>query len=152
MRIILQRVKKADVKVNGTVISKIEKGILALAAFNQGDDEAVFKKMEDKLTNLRIFEDENGKMNLSLRDIRGELLIVPNFTIYSDLKHGRRPSFAGGAKPDDAERMYNDFVNYMKSSYDDVKTGIFKADMAVSLINDGPITMIMDSDELLNKS
>jgi len=151
MRIVLQRVKEASVKINDELTAVIGKGILALTALNYGDDTNVFAKVEDKLTNLRIFEDENSKMNLSLRDIEGELLIVPNFTIYSDLRHGRRPSFVGGAKPDDAEKIYNEFICYLKSKYNNVKTGVFKADMAVSLINDGPITMIIDSDEIMNR-
>ncbi len=149
MRAVLQRVKYAKVSVDGSVVGQINKGIMALVGVNKGDNKAVYDKITDKITNLRIFEDENGKMNFSVRDISGGVLIVPNFTVYSDCKKGRRPGFVGGATPDEAESMFKDFVNVIKSSYHNIETGIFRADMQVELVNDGPVTIILDSDELM---
>lgn len=149
MRAVIQRVKRASVSVNGKVVAEIKNGLLALLGVNKGDDRAVFEKMADKITNLRIFEDEKGKMNLSVRDTGGSVLVVPNFTVYSDCRHGRRPDFVGGAAPDEAEKIFDDFIAFLKDSYPYTKTGIFRADMQVELINDGPITIILDSDELL---
>lgn len=107
--------------------------------------------MFEKIINLRIFEDENNKLNLSVSDLGLEVLIVPNFTIYADARKGRRPNFVGGASPDEAEKIFNDFLDYAKSNYDDGKIaqGVFRADMQVSLVNDGPITIILDSDKII---
>lgn len=149
MRAVLQRVKYAAVSVNGNVVGKTDKGIAVLLGVNKGDDIAVFKKMTDKITNLRIFEDDKGKMNLSVRDINGDILVVPNFTVYSDCRKGRRPSFVGGASPDEAEEIFNSFVTVLKGDFENTQTGIFREDMQVELLNDGPITIILDSDELM---
>lgn len=148
MRAVLQRVLKAKVDINRETISKIDKGIMALVAVNDTDNIDTFKYMFDKIINLRIFEDEEEKLNLSVKDLQLELLIVPNFTVYADARKGRRPSFVGGAKPNDAEKIFNDFILYAKENYEKVKTGIFRADMQVELINDGPITILLDSDKL----
>ncbi|MBS5793960.1 MAG: D-aminoacyl-tRNA deacylase [Lachnospirales bacterium] len=148
MRVVLQRVTKAKVDIDGKTVGKIDKGIVALVAVNDTDDVEIFKYMCNKIINLRIFEDSEDKLNLSIKDLELGLLIVPNFTVYADARKGLRPSFVGGAKPDDAEKIFNDFVNYVKNNYEKVETGIFRADMQVELINDGPITILLDSDKL----
>ncbi len=148
MRVVLQRVTKAKVDIDGKTVGKIDKGIVALVAVNDTDDVEIFKYMCNKIINLRIFEDSEDKLNLSIKDLELGLLIVPNFTVYADARKGLRPSFIGGAKPDDAEKIFNDFVNYVKNNYEKVETGIFRADMQVELINDGPITILLDSDKL----
>ncbi|MCD8158839.1 MAG: D-tyrosyl-tRNA(Tyr) deacylase [Clostridiales bacterium] len=149
MRVVLQRVKYSSVKIEGKIVGKTENGLLALIGMNKGDSKAVFDKMLDKITNLRIFEDEKGKMNLSVRDIDGGILAVPNFTLYSNCRHGRRPDFAAGAKPDEAKKSFEEFVSLLKSSFPNTETGVFGADMQIELLNDGPITIILDSDELM---
>jgi D-tyrosyl-tRNA(Tyr) deacylase len=148
MRAVLQRVAHASVTVNGECVGSIKEGILALVGINTGDNDDTFKYILDKITNLRIFEDENDKMNLSLRDKNYGLLIVPNFTIYADARKGRRPSFAMGAKPDEAEGLFERFVEVARESFGNVQTGIFRADMKVELLNDGPITILLDSEKL----
>ena len=147
MRAVLQRVSFATVKVNGELVGKIDKGIMALIGINSTDDEIAYKYIIDKIINLRIFEDENEKMNLSVNDIGGGILIIPNFTLYADARKGRRPSFVMGAKPDEAESKFNEFVNLAKTLYNNVQTGIFRADMKVELLNDGPVTILLDSDK-----
>ena len=131
MRLVLQRVAHASVTIDGEVVGKIDKGILALVGMNTGDDESVFERMFNKITKLRIFEDSEDKMNLSVSDLDYGVLLVPNFTIYADARKGNRPSFAMGAKPDEA-----------------MESGVFQADMKVELLNDGPITILLDSDKL----
>lgn len=148
MRAVLQRVLRAKVDVGGKTVGEIGKGIMVLVGMNTGDDPKTYKYMLDKMVNLRIFEDDEGKMNLSARDLGHELLLVPNFTIYADATHGRRPSFAVGAKPEEAERTFNEFVEFAKKDFGRVESGIFKADMKVELVNDGPITILLDSDKL----
>lgn len=148
MRAVLQRVSKAKVDVDGQTVGAIQKGIVALVAVSDNDNIETFKYMVDKIINLRIFEDENQKLNLSIKDLGYSLLIVPNFTVYSDARKGRRPNFVGGASPDVAQKIFEDFVNYTKQTYDKIETGIFRADMQVELINDGPITILLDSDKL----
>ena len=148
MRVVLQRVSKAKVDVKGETIGKIDKGVVALVAVNDTDNMETFKYMCDKIVNIRIFEDNEGKLNLSIKDLDLGILIVPNFTVYADARKGRRPSFVGGAKPDDAEKIFNDFIAYAKQNYEKVQTGIFRADMQVELVNDGPITILLDSDKL----
>jgi len=152
MRILIQRVKKASVTVDGTITGKIEKGILALVGFKEGDDESIIKPMAEKMTGLRIFEDENEKMNLSLSDAGGDILIVSQFTLYADCKKGRRPSFTEALNPNKAEDYYNKFVKVCEDiTGKKVQTGIFGADMKVELLNDGPVTVILDSDEIIKK-
>lgn len=148
MRVVLQRVTKANVDINGKTVGKIDKGVVVLVAVNDTDSIETFKYMFDKIVNLRIFEDSEDKLNLSVKDLELEILIVPNFTVYADARKGRRPSFVGGAKPDDAEKIFNDFIVYCKQNYEKIQTGIFRADMQVELINDGPITILLDSDKL----
>lgn len=148
MRMVIQRVAHAAVTVDGKTVGSIDKGIMALVGINTGDDESTFKYMLDKLINLRIFEDENDKMNLSVSDLGYGLLLVPNFTVYADARKGRRPSFAMGAKPDEAREIFAAFAEYAKKHYPNVQTGIFQAYMQVDLQNDGPITLLLDSDKL----
>ncbi len=148
MRAVLQRVSRASVVADGEPAGEIENGILALIGINTGDDKAVFEKMLSKMLNLRIFEDEEGKMNLSLKDKGYSLLLVPNFTIYADARKGNRPSFSMGAAPDEARRGFEQLVALAKQSYAHIQTGIFQADMKVSLVNDGPITILLDSDRV----
>lgn len=148
MRIVLQRVAYGRVSVDGNVVGKIEKGIVALVGMNTGDNEDTFKRMLSKMTSIRIFEDENDKMNLSISDLDYGLLIIPNFTVYADARKGARPSFAMGAKPDEARESFNKFVEYAKANFNKVESGIFQADMKVELLNDGPITILLDSDKL----
>lgn len=148
MRVVLQRVLKASVNINREKFSEIEKGILILVGIDKLDGEETFKYMLDKILNLRIFEDENEKLNLSLKELDLELMIVPNFTVYADARKGRRPSFVCGASPEEAEKIFENFINYAKANYEKIKTGKFRADMKVELINDGPITILLDSDKL----
>lgn len=148
MRVVLQRVKSAKVTIDDNVVGSIDRGILALVGMNKGDNEETFKWMLNKLVNIRIFEDENDKMNLSISDLNYGLLLVPNFTIYADARRGNRPSFAMGALPEEARDSFNKFVEYAKASFPNVQTGVFQAYMQVDLVNDGPITILLDSDKL----
>ncbi len=148
MRAVIQRVKSAKVTVEGKVTGSIDKGIMALVGMNKGDNEETFKWMLNKLVNIRIFEDENDKMNLSVSDLGYGLLLVPNFTIYADARKGNRPSFAMGAGPEEAREGFNRFVEYAKANFPNVQAGVFQAYMQVELVNDGPITILLDSDKL----
>ena len=145
MRVVVQRVKHASVTINGTVNGKINNGFLVLLGVQSTDSEQDVDYLVKKVTNLRIFSDENDKMNLSLKDINGELLIVSQFTLYANCKEGNRPSFVEAAKPDIAIPLYEYFVSECKKIIPVVETGIFGADMKVDLLNDGPVTIIMDS-------
>ena len=145
MRSVVQRVNSASVAVDGEIIGKISKGLLVLLGVCDDDTDSDMKWLADKISGLRIFEDENGKMNLSLEDVSGEILVVSQFTLYGDCKKGRRPNFTGAGKPDYAEKMYEDFVKYLKTKIEIVQTGNFGADMKVNLENDGPVTLIVDS-------
>ena len=152
MRIVIQRVKYASVTVDGNTVGKIDKGIMALIGFKEGDDESLLKPMAEKMTGLRIFEDENEKMNLALSDVGGEILAISQFTLYADCKKGKRPSFTDALKPDKAEDLYNKFVKLCDNlTGKKTKTGIFGADMKVELLNDGPVTIILDSDEIVKR-
>ena len=142
MRVVVQRVKHASVTINGTVNGKINNGFLVLLGVQSTDSEQDVDYLVKKVTNLRIFSDENDKMNLSLKDVNGELLIVSQFTLYANCKEGNRPSFVEAAKPDIAIPLYEYFVSECKKIIPVVETGIFGADMKVNLLNDGPI---MDS-------
>lgn len=148
MRAVLQRVSEASVAVDGKCVGSIGRGIMLLVGMDEGDNAADYKYILDKSVNLRIFEDENGKMNLSAAELGLGLLIIPNFTIYADARHGRRPSFAMGAKPEEARRTFAEFTDYARANFDKAESGIFQADMQVSLINDGPITILLDSDKI----
>ena len=146
MRLVIQRVKHADVSVDGKVVGKINQGFLVLLGIKTTDTKAEADYLVRKLINLRIFEDENGKMNLPLSAVNGELLIISQFTLYGDCKKsGNRPSFSDSAKPDIAIPLYEYFVAECKKQIPVVETGIFGADMKVNLLNDGPVTIIMDS-------
>lgn len=145
MRVVVQRVKHASVTINGTVNGKINNGFLILLGVQSTDNEQDVDYLVKKVTNLRIFSDENDKMNLSLKDVNGELLIVSQFTLYANCKEGNRPSFVEAAKPDIAIPLYEYFVSECKKIIPVVETGIFGADMKVDLLNDGPVTIIMDS-------
>lgn len=148
MRIVLQRVKQSAVSIDGACHGAIEKGFLALVGFCPTDTEAVLPKLIDKLVHLRVFEDENGKMNRSLLDIGGSVLSVSQFTLYADCRKGRRPSFTGAARPELAEPLYEAFNARLLELGVHVETGVFGADMQVSLVNDGPVTILLDSSEL----
>ena len=145
MRVVVQRVKHASVTINGTVNGKINNGFLVLLGVQSTDSEQDVDYLVKKVTNLRIFSDENDKMNLSLKDVNGELLIVSQFTLYANCKEGNRPSFVEAAKPDVAIPLYEYFVSECRKIIPVVETGIFGADMKVDLLNDGPVTIIMDS-------
>ncbi len=144
MKIVLQRVSSASVTVDGEICGKIGTGYLVLLGVGQGDTEEDCRRLADKIINLRIFSDENDKINLSLNDVGGDLLIVSQFTLYADCRKGNRPNFIQAGKPDEAERLYNYFADYCRSKGKHVETGIFGADMKVQLVNDGPFTVILE--------
>ncbi len=144
MKIVLQRVNSASVKVDGKICGEIDKGYLVLLGVGEGDTEDDCRRLADKIINLRIFADENDKINLSLGTVGGSLLVVSQFTLYADCRKGNRPNFIQAAKPDEAERLYNYFVDYCRSKGQTVETGIFGADMKVELLNDGPFTVILE--------
>jgi D-tyrosyl-tRNA(Tyr) deacylase len=144
MRIVLQRVRYATVSVAGKMVAKIGRGIALLIGIAQEDRADLFPGIAKKLVELRIFEDEGGKMNLSLRDIEGEILAVPQFTLYGDIRKGRRPSFTAAAPPEQAAPLFDAFVEALEAERISVRTGIFGAKMAVELLNDGPVTFILD--------
>ena len=146
MRAIVQRVTRASVTVDGEVIGKIDQGFLVLVGVKCGDTEKNADFIIKKCCGLRVFEDADGKMNLSLSDIGGSLLIVPNFTLYADCKKGFRPGFSDAAPPEEAERLYNYVVEGCRQSGICVQTGSFGADMKVELLNDGPITLFIENE------
>jgi len=147
MRLVLQRVSQASVEVHGEIIGRIGHGWLVLIGVHPGDDDATINHLLDKLLHLRAFNDTNGKMNLSIRDVQGELLLVSQFTLYADCRKGRRPSFTQAAAPDLANRIYSNFVAAAKQSGLHVATGQFGADMKVDLRNDGPVTFVLNYPE-----
>ena len=145
MKIIVQRVITASVNINGKLHSEIQNGLLALVGISDNDNTETIDWIANKLVNLRVFNDANGKMNLSVKDINGEILLIPNFTIYGDTKKGYRPSFVSSAKPDISKPIYNEIVNKISSLLPKrVGSGVFGADMKVNLINDGPVTIIIE--------
>lgn len=144
MKVVVQRVKKASVTVDNKLISKIDKGFLVLVGFTHNDGMDNIKYIVKKLKNLRIFDDDTGNMNLNINDIGGSILSVSQFTLYADTKNGNRPSFVDSMKYDEAEKLYNLFNEELKSTNVPISTGIFGADMKVSLLNDGPITIIIE--------
>lgn len=151
MRAIVQRIQEGEVRVDDEVVGRAKHGFMVLVGFSHDDvtSDAGLKYICDKLVNLRVFEDSDGKMNLSVKDIEGDFLIVPNFTLYGDCRKGRRPSFAGSAKSHEAINLFEMFVNMLQKVYHKVETGVFGADMEVDIINDGPVTLILDSDKIL---
>ena len=144
MKLVVQRVKQASVKVDEDIVGKIDKGYLVLIGITHTDTKEIAEYLVKKLCNLRIFEDEQGKMNLSLKDVGGKLLIVSQFTLYANCESGNRPSFTDAAKPDIANELYEYFCNKCKENQIEVQKGIFGADMKVELLNDGPVTIIME--------
>ncbi len=147
MKAVLQRVKKANVKVEGKVVGEInKKGFMILLGVGPNDTTKQADYLVQKISKLRVFGDENGKMNLSIKDVEGELLIVSQFTLYADCSAGNRPSFIKGAKPDLANELYEYFCNKCTENGIKVETGIFGAEMDVELINDGPVTIILEND------
>ena len=148
MKFVIQRVTEANVKVDGKIIGEITKGSMVLIGVGQDDTKEIADKMVKKLVGLRIFEDENGKTNLSLADVDGQLLLISQFTLYANCKKGYRPSFIEAGAPDMASDMYEYIISECKKSIPVVERGIFGADMKVSLVNDGPFTILLDSDNL----
>lgn len=149
MKAVIQRVLNSNVRVDGETVGSINNGLMILLGVWQNDTEDDADKLVKKIPFLRIFEDENGKMNLSCIDVNGEILVVSQFTLCADCSHGRRPSFTQSAPPDEANRLYEYFVSKLKSSgVSKVETGVFGADMKVGILNDGPVTIILDSKEL----
>jgi D-tyrosyl-tRNA(Tyr) deacylase len=147
MRAVVQRVRAASVTIDGDEISRIGRGLAILLGVGKGDGEADLKKLAEKIANLRIFEDEQDKMNLSLLDIKGEALVVSQFTLYADVRKGRRPGFDLAAPPQDADTLYNRFVEELGELGVPVKTGQFQAKMLFTIENDGPVTIILESSE-----
>lgn len=146
MRAVIQRVKSASVTVDGEIIGKIGKGLLVLLGVSVNDTEKEALYLLEKTLNLRIFEDSDDKMNLSLLEISGELLVVSQFTLYGDVRKGRRPSFIEAAQPEKANALYEYFVSTARQKLVSVETGKFQAMMDVKLINDGPVTILLDTD------
>ena len=147
MKAVLQRVSRAKVSVDGEISGAIDQGLLVLLGVGAGDSEADATFLLEKIVNLRIFNDENGKMNLSVIDVSGGLLVVSQFTLYADTRKGRRPSYTGAASPDNANRLYEFFVEAARNYVTRVETGRFQAMMDVDLVNDGPVTIILDSSQ-----
>ena len=148
MRFVVQRVTHASVTVDGNVIGKIGQGFMVLIGVSDEDTEETADKMVKKLLGLRIFEDENGKTNLDIHTVGGSLLLISQFTLYADCKHGNRPSFIKAGKPDMANEMYEYIIAKCREQVETVETGEFGADMKVELLNDGPFTILLDSDQL----
>ncbi len=148
MRALIQRVSSARVTVGGETTGAIGPGLLILLGVKAGDEEPAIAYLVEKIVNLRIFSDEQGKLNLSLLDVGGEIMVVSQFTLYADCRKGRRPSFQGAAPPAEGERLYEQFVQALREKGLKVATGRFGAEMQVSLVNDGPVTILLDTDEL----
>lgn len=146
MKLVVQRVTKADVKVNNKVVGEIGNGFVVLVGIGTHDTHDEVDYLVQKLIKLRVFTDENEKMNLSIKDVEGELLIISQFTLYADCNKGNRPSFVNAAKPDMANELYEYFITKCKEQEIKVETGIFGADMQINLVNDGPVTIIMEKD------
>lgn len=148
MRLVVQKVSQSNVKIEGKIVGSIDKGYMVLVGITNGDDEILVEKMVDKLVNLRIFEDEDDKLNLSLLDVQGSILSISQFTLYANCKKGRRPSFIDAAKPEISSPLYNYFNKKIEEKGIKVERGVFGAMMEVSLVNDGPVTIILDSKEI----
>lgn len=148
MRFVIQVCQKADVKIDNAVVGAIDRGLVVFVGVGQNDTEAIADRMVKKLLGLRIFADENGKTNLSVRDVNGSLLVISQFTLYADCRHGNRPGFTDAGAPDMANRLYEYILGKCSESGIPVAHGVFGADMKVSLVNDGPFTIILDSAEI----
>ena len=152
MKAVVQRVASAAVTVDENVIGEIQNGFLVLLGVAPEDSQADAQKLADKIARLRVFADENGKMNRSVLDVDGGILVVSNFTLYADCRHGCRPSFTRSAKPSDAQPLYDYFMQMLKQAGEkNVSAGQFGADMQVALVNDGPVTLVLDTAELMGK-
>ena len=149
MRIVLTTVLNASVEIEGKIVGQIDRGFCLLVGFTHSDNKEIVDKMIDKMLSLRVFMDEKGLTNLSIYDVGGQILSVSQFTLYADLAKGRRPSFINAMKPDEAKALYEYFNEQVKVKYGAVETGIFGADMKVSSVNDGPFTIILDSEEII---
>ena len=147
MKLLVQRVSSAQVDVDSKTVGKINNGFLVLIGVTHTDTREIADYLVKKLCNLRVFKDENSKMNLSIKDVDGELLIVSQFTLYADCHHGNRPSFVNSAKPDMANELYEYFVEKCRKEIKNVEIGIFGADMKVSLLNDGPVTIMLEKED-----
>jgi D-aminoacyl-tRNA deacylase len=145
MRAVVQRVLRAAVSVEGQTVGRIDRGLLVLLAASRGDGPEQVRWMAEKVPGLRVFSDEDGKMNLSLMQVRGEMLVVSQFTLYGDCRKGKRPSYANAAPPQEAETLYKGFIEAVRIQGVPVQEGVFGAMMAVELVNDGPVTLILDS-------
>ncbi|MBP3914691.1 MULTISPECIES: D-aminoacyl-tRNA deacylase [unclassified Clostridium] len=145
MRAVVQRVTYSSVEVDGEIVGEINKGFNVLLGISKEDTEEDMKYIKDKIINLRVFSDENDKMNLSLLDIKGELLLISQFTLYGDARKGRRPNFMNALGGEEAKKFYDKFIEMMKETGLKVQTGIFGADMKVDIKNDGPVTILLDS-------
>lgn len=145
MRAVLQRVSEARVRVGGEIVGEIAQGLLVLLGVGQGDAAADARFLADKIVGLRIFEDAQGKMNLSVEDVGGSLLVVSQFTLYGDCRQGRRPGFSAAAPPEQANALYEQFVGMLRGRGLRVATGVFQAEMTVALVNEGPVTLLLDS-------
>ena len=148
MRFVIQVVDNAKVEVDGKVIGSVNRGYLVLAGIGQGDTKDIADKMVKKLVQLRIFKDENGKTNLSVKDVGGQILMISQFTLYADMRKGNRPNFMNAAAPDEASALFDYIVEQVKQDIEVVETGEFGAHMIVSLVNNGPFTVVLDSDDL----
>lgn len=144
MRALIQRVTSANVKVDGKIVGKIGKGFLVFLGIYEEDTEEKIEKLTKKIINLRIFNDENDKMNLSIKDVKGEILLISQFTLCADTKKGNRPSFVSAKNPKDANMIYEKTIENIKNENIVVEKGIFGADMKVELLNDGPVTILLD--------
>lgn len=148
MRMVIQKVERASVSVDGVVRGEIGNGLMALVGLLPTDDEKVMDYMLEKLINLRIYEDENDKLNLSVQDVGGGILLIPNFTLYGDARKGRRPSYYTAASPEEADKIFSRLVEKAKELPLKVESGVFRTHMKVELVNDGPVTILLDSERL----
>jgi D-tyrosyl-tRNA(Tyr) deacylase len=149
LRAVVQRVSQASVTISDNIVAQIGKGLLVFLGISKSDQESDISWMADKIVNLRIFEDEQNKMNKSLLDVMGDVLVVSQFTLFGDCRKGRRPSFTDSATPEKAKVLYDEFLSYLKEKYPiNVQQGEFQAHMKVNIINDGPVTLLLDSQKL----
>lgn len=146
MKAVLQRVTKAELKINGELYSSIQNGLVVLLGISHSEDVQTLEWMKKKILSLRIFNDSEDKMNLSVQDVNGEILLVSQFTLYADSRKGNRPSYINAGRPEYSETVYNEFVELMKKEFPRVKTGQFGADMKISLTNDGPVTILLEKE------